>query len=370
MGDEGLFMKKMALMFILLLCASCGTIEPPVKSKAPYPVDFPEKEAVERPEADYETLSTPTGEKTDVKASELNSRLQEIIADSPLRTKDKIFADEKTKIDGTQDFSFDFYDADIVEVVRVFMELLGQDYIIHSDVSGRVSLSVNDRFNPEQLLDLLAGVLRMNNMAMIKTDNVWEILPQSNVSRHLSGDKIIFPDSGRLPVRGQIIQGFRLQFIAASEMINILKPYLSQSAQLYAHESKGVLLVCDFPHSLERAADLVALFDESVFADVKAKVFPLTYIDAEEAAEQLENITEKFGLDKSEVSPRSRVSFLALERLNMVLAVTRNEQVLDFVQTWVEGLDRELPEILPGTTAKIFLSTMRNTETPEPSWNH
>jgi general secretion pathway protein D len=131
-------------------------------------------------------------------------------------------------------------------------------------------------------------------------------------------------------------------------MINILKPYLSQSAQVYAHESKGVLLVCDFPHSLERVSDLIALFDESVFADVKARVFPLQYINAEDAVEQLKNIAEQFGLDKSEISARSRISFLALERLNMVLAVTRNDQVLDFVEAWVDGLDRQLPEAIVG----------------------
>ncbi len=341
-------MKKIVVLLFFIFCTSCATMEPPIKSRAHDPVDLPEKMRPVAPEVDYEPIVDPATPKIDVKASELNLRLQEIIADSPIRSRGDVFADKPRDLDGTQQISFNFYDADLVEVIRVFMNLMEEDYIIHPDVSGRVSLSVNDNFNSEQLFDLLAGVLNMNNMAMINPNKIWEILPQANVPRHISSDKILFPDSSELPTRGQVIKGFRLKFIAASEMINILKPYLSQSAQVYAHESKGVLLVCDFPHSLERVSDLIALFDESVFADVKARVFPLQYINAVDAVEQLKNIAEQFGLDRSEISARSRISFLALERLNMVLAVTRNDHVLDFVEAWVDGLDRQLPETIVG----------------------
>lgn len=339
-------MKKIALLLIFFLCSSCAGMETG-KSRAPFQIDVPRKEAGD-PETRPEMVKEEDRPGLDLEAAALNIRLQQIIQDSPLRSRTDLFARDVVDPDKTQDMSFSFYAADLVEVIRVFMKLLEQDYMIHPEVSGRVSLFVEGNFNEEQLLDLLAGVLRMNNMAMIRTADVWEILPQSKVSRHIAQDRIIFPDSDQTPRRGQIIQGFKLNFIAASEMINILMPYLSQSAQIYAHEAKGVLLVSDYPHSLEKAADLVALFDESVFADVLAKVFPLTHINAEEAADQLKNISEKFGLDRSDLGPRGRVSFLPLERLNMVLVVTRNAQVLEFAEAWVESLDRKLPLSIAG----------------------
>jgi general secretion pathway protein D len=342
-------MKKILILLLFFFCTSCAALEPSMKSRAPYAVDVPEKEAPAYEDTTPAAVADDKPARIKTEAGQLNARLEQIIADSPLRSREDLFSPGPRDADPTQNISFSFYDAELIEVIRVFMKLLEQDYLIHPEVSGRVSLFVDDDFNADQLLDLLDGVLRVNNMSMIRTgDDVLEFLPQSKVPRHITQDRIIFPDTDALPGRGQVIQGFRLNFIAASEMVNILMPYLSQSAQVYAHESKGVLLVSDYPHSLEKVSDLVALFDESVFADVKARVFPLEYVNAEEAAEQLKSIAEKFGLERSDVGPRSRVSFLPLERLNMVLAVTRSEQVLDFVQVWVENLDQELPESITG----------------------
>lgn len=337
-------MKKLGIFLLFMFCVSCAGMDAGKRTGLPYQVDIPKKQEQEKETEAAVAEEPPEAKVYDTEAQRLNSRLQEIIADSPLRGQDDVFVHDQGDPGEARDMSFNFYDADLVEVVRVFMELLEQDYMIHPEVSGRVSLFVDDNFNSEQLLDLLSGVLRVNNMAMIKSDNVWEILPQSNVPRHISDDRIIFPESDETPRRGQIIQGFRLNYIAASEMINILMPYLSQNAQLYAHEAQGVLLVSDYPHSLEKVSELVSLFDESIFADVKARVFPLRYIDAEEAAEQLTNISEKFGLERTDLGPRAKVSFLPLERLNMVLAVTRNTQVLEFVDAWVDTLDAEIPD--------------------------
>ena len=340
-------MKKLAILLLLVFVSGCATLDP-TSRRTSESVGIPGKERGVIFEPIPETAVTEPSSKTDTEAEKLNRRLNQIISDSPVSTRQQIFTDTMLEEGEDQDVSFSFYDADLVEVIRVFMQLLEEDYMVHPDVSGRVNLFVKDTFNEEQLVDLLMGVLRVNNVAMMKSDATWEFLPQSKVPRHISADRIIIPDTDEHPKRGQIIQGFRLNFIAASEMINIIEPYLSQSAQVYAHESKGVLLVSDFPHALERVSELIAVFDESIFADIKAKVFPLQYINAEDAAEQLEDISKEFGLEMDDVGRQSRVSFLPLERLNMVLTVTRNEQVLDFVEAWIEGLDQEVPDHIIG----------------------
>ncbi|MFW5730444.1 MAG: type II secretion system secretin GspD [Desulfonatronovibrionaceae bacterium] len=341
-------MKKFGILILFLFCTSCAGMNAGGKKEDFFQVDIPEK-SERKGVAQTEQVQEIREESRSYDAGELNDRLQEIISESSLAHDKGVYQPDEAEDGDKKDLSFSFYDADLVEVIRVFMKLLEEDYMVHPDVSGRVSLFVEDNFTPEQLMDLLSGVLMMNGMAMVKKDKVWEIMPQSKVPRFVGREEIIAPDADKTPGRGQIIQGYRLEFIAASEMINILKPYLSQNAQVYAHESKGVMLVSDYPHNLEKITELVNLFDESVFADVQARVFPLRYIDAEKAAEQLEGIAGNFGLENQEVGPRARVSFMALERLNMVLAVTRSSQVMEFVSTWVEGLDQELPESMTGT---------------------
>ena len=337
-------MKKTVLLLLLFFCAGCATIDRSPQRTPERSVEIPQKAAVHHQETIPEQMSCETGSNNKSEAELLNDRLRKIISESRLNAGSNIYPLNPDDGKDAQDVSFSFHDADLEEVIKVFMMLLEEDYMIHPNVRGRVSLFVNDLFNAEQLLDLLSGVLRVNNVAMIRSDNVWKFMPQDNAPRHISRDQIISPDNDELPRRGQIIKAFRLDFITASEMVNIIRPYLSQKARIYGHESRGVLLVSDFPHALERAAELISLFDKSVFADVKARVFPLRHIGAEEASEKLENIAGRFGLEHDEAGRQSRVSFLPLERMNMVLAVARNKQVLDFVEAWIEGLDQEIPE--------------------------
>ncbi len=337
-------MKKTVLLLLLFFCAGCATIDRSPQRTPERSVEIPQKAAVHHQETVPEQVSDETGSNNKSEAEVLNDRLRKIISESRLNSGSNIYSLNSEDEKDAQDVSFSFHDADLEEVIKVFMMLLEEDYMIHPNVSGRVSLFVNDLFNAEQLLDLLSGVLRVNNVAMIRSDNVWKFMPQDNAPRHISRDQIISPDNDELPRRGQIIKAFRLDFITASEMVNIIRPYLSQKARIYGNESRGVLLVSDYPHALERVAELIFLFDESVFADVKAKVFPLRHIGAEEASEKLENIAGRFGLEHDEAGRQSRVSFLPLERMNMVLAVARNKQVLNFVEAWIEGLDQEIPE--------------------------
>ncbi|MFW6005636.1 MAG: hypothetical protein ACOCPN_04070, partial [Desulfonatronovibrionaceae bacterium] len=231
-------MKKFGILILFLFCTSCAGMNAGGKKEDFFQVDIPEK-SERKGVAQTEQVQEIREESRSYDAGELNDRLQEIISESSLAHDKGVYQPDEAEDGDKKDLSFSFYDADLVEVIRVFMKLLEEDYMVHPDVSGRVSLFVEDNFTPEQLMDLLSGVLMMNGMAMVKKDKVWEIMPQSKVPRFVGREEIIAPDADKTPGRGQIIQGYRLEFIAASEMINILKPYLSQNAQVYAHESKG-----------------------------------------------------------------------------------------------------------------------------------
>ena len=260
-------------------------------------------------------------------------------------------------ISGKKEVSFNFYDADLVEVVRVFMDLIGGNYIFHPDVGGRVSLSVDDTFTDDQLVDLLKGVLRINNMTMLKNqEEVWEIMPMSEASIQSSGERILLAPAKKGQKRGQIIQVFSLQYVAATELIKIIKPYLSKNASVYAHDAQGVLLICDYPHVLDKVEQLRTMFDESVFADVQARVYTLKYAQSEEAVKELRKVAKEFGLGQDQGGPSRRVGFVSLTRTNTVVAVARDPQIMEFVDAWVEELDKKVPSSLSGQeSSDIFV---------------
>ncbi len=354
-------LKIASILAVVLLFSACAHLESDVEDKAPVPENFQDMERSERdgdksdrdgPQVgDEGKNATAVLEQVEAQNRQFNERINSIMSESgPERLEPETQQkDDKESASGKQEVSFNFYDADLVEVVRVFMDLIDGDYVFHPDISGQVSLSVDDEFTDEQLVDLLQGVLRINNMTMMENQKgVWEIMPMSEASSQSSSERIFLDPNKEGQKRGQIIQVIKLRYIAATELIKIIKPYLSQNATIYAHDAKGVLLICDYPHVLDKVDQLAGMFDESVFADVLAKVYTLKYAQADEAVEELQKVAKKFGLSEDQGGPNRRVGFVPLARTNTVVAVTRNEQVMEFVDAWVDELDKKVPSALSG----------------------
>ncbi len=341
-------------MFLGLL-ASCATIAPAPHQQVPKPgslVDIKPEADDLRPQVIVEDAGIVRPDSAEIlrqleaQNREFNTRIKDVIDRAPHRQAESVPPLAEKALGEAQPLSMNFYDADLVEVIRLFMSLLDADYILHPQVSGRVSLSVSDSYRPDQIQDLLEGILRINGMAMVLTDGVWEIMPVGRVPSQISRGRFYFPEDGISVRRGQAIQGLRLHFIPASEMATIIKPYLSENAQIYAHDANGVMLVSDFPHNLVKATQLIEVFDESVFAGVHTATYTLTFVQAEDAARELEEVAKSFGLGGENTGIRSRVSFLPLARLNILLVLARDPMVLEFVDVWVSELDRELPQYI------------------------
>ncbi len=337
-----------------LFCSSCSLLDPTMQDRAPAAVTLQGKI---KPQ---ELAEAPTGLfSEEERQAQVQQLLQELDEGNRLfnqKIRQALMAGEPRQIPEQSssatwsgdllEVSFNFYDADLVEVVRLFMHLLGDNYTLHPGVGGRVSLSVEDAFNRDQLLELLEGVLRIHGAGLIRTGAFWEILPQSEIPSHVGADRLVLFDDGLSPIRGQIIRGFRLFFISAEEMTNIIAPYLSKGAQVYAEERRGVLLVSDFPHILNKVASLVEVFDESVFADIKANVYALRHVNAVDAVQELEEAAKAFGLNAEKGGTHARVSFLPLERTNTLIVLARDGQVLELMDAWIAELDKEIPQVL------------------------
>jgi len=244
---------------------------------------------------------------------------------------------------GLQKISFDFYNTDILDVIQLFMKLLGVNYNLYPGLSGKISLHVEDEFSREQIEALLLGLLRMYDIAVLKEDSVWNFMPLANLPQKLSAGDIAVGEYHE-PARGQVIQAFRIRFIKAAELMKVVQPYLSKGAMLYQDDVQGILLVCDFPHVLAKIQALIPLFDVSVFADVTMKAYTLKYATAEDVVKEMNGLVKEFGLSNG--GPHSKISFLGFNRLNKLLVAAKDPQLFAFADAWVAEMDQEIPQLL------------------------
>ena len=151
----------------------------------------------------------------------------------------------------TTPVSFDFFDADLADVVRLFMELLKENYSLDSKVAGKVALHVHADMSRDEIWELFRGVLRMQGAVATLDNGVWRIVPLGDAPATVDVNGIVFDEDGARK-RGQSVQVFKLDFLPVSEFSNVVKPYLSPGSMVYGHEQTGIMLVSDFPHTLRK----------------------------------------------------------------------------------------------------------------------
>ncbi|WP_321531243.1 type II secretion system secretin GspD [uncultured Desulfuromonas sp.] len=266
------------------------------------------------------------------------------------------------RVTGRQEIACHFDNADLLEVVRLFMqEYLNADFLIYPGVEGSVTMEVERSMTMDEIRHLLDGVLQINRMTMFYQDDRWHIMPLEEAPIALGQERLLLPGADHV-VRGQIIQAYTLRYITASELVKVIAPYLTKGAQVYAHESSGVLLVCDYPHVQAKIDKLIQLFDVGPFAGTHMKVFWPQYVLADELVKELDALAESVSLAAgTDTSANSSLSFVAMPRLNLLLAMSRDSESLEFVDLWVNELDREIPTVLQQNQEEgIYIYSVKN----------
>ena len=365
------WLRSLFMVFCGFLIVSCSMLRPAVHEDALPPGGLlqgrPSPTQVSKAAAESRETVAPVvdeGEellrKLGRQEQDLNLRLKKFSTGAVSSTVGAE-AQIKAQVKGREMVSLNFDDADLLEVLRLFMEILEESYTIYQGVGGKVTLEVNAELNRDEIFELLRGVLRMNGAVMVQRGPLWEVMPQAALPAAAEAGELLLPGDPE-NVRGRVIRAFRLQYLPGAQFVNIIKPYLSKGAQVYVHEPSGVLLVSDYSHVLAKVSRLLLLFDVSVLAGLEQKVYLVRYVNAEDMVKELEKLIGAYGLAPGKgTNLNSSLSFLALPRINMILALSRDLVALALVDEWVAELDQEVLVLAQDSMVEdIFVHYIQN----------
>jgi type IV pilus assembly protein PilQ len=168
--------------------------------------------------------------------------------------------------------NFDFEDADLRAVLRVFANESGLNMIIDPQVSGRVNVLLND-VPWDQALD---QILRSNKLGYTVEGNILRIAPlgvlaeEQAAQQKLSEAKAL---AGELEVRT-----FPLSYAKGDALSPVLtKSALSARGQIQVDTRTNTLIITDLPDRLGTAQGLIAMLDKpQPQVEVEARVVQTT----------------------------------------------------------------------------------------------
>ncbi len=368
-----LFFNVVILSLGVCLLVSCTFLRPSVRTEAlppggllqarPSPSQVDRANGKSEPATPEEVASNDDHkllEKLDRQEQEFNRRLKKF-STGVVGPQAAAGARIKKEIKGRELVSLNFDDADLIEVIRMFMDILKENYSIRPGVGGKVTMEVSAELNRDEIFDVLRGVLTMNGVAMVRRGPIWDIMPQSQLPAAAEAGELLLPGDRNSSKRGKVIRAYRLRYLPGSQFVNIVKPYLSKGAQVYVHEPSGILLISDYSHVLAKVARLKLLFDVSVLAGLEQKVYILKFVNADDMVKDLQKLAAIYGLSGKGASVNAMVNFLALPRANIVLALSRSAESIALVDEWVAELDREMPVLAEDSASEdIFVHYIQN----------
>lgn len=253
---------------------------------------------------------------------------------------------------GDEAVVLNFEGADIREVIHSLATALGISYSIDPRVQGQVTIRTTGRIARRDLFPLFHQILRSNGIAATKVGDVYQIAPVGEAKTRAG---LARSAAEQRSARGEdrfVIELLRVEHLAAEEMAKVLQPFISPGGDVIAYPRGNLVIISDLASSVERLKELVRMFDVDTFRDLHAEVYRIEHANVEDLGEELKGILEPYGVTPKSATERG-VFVIPLGRLNSIVVVAFNTEVLAEVRKWIKVLDVP-PEKGGGRTVHVY----------------
>jgi general secretion pathway protein D len=242
---------------------------------------------------------------------------------------------------------FNFDNADIYEVIRVMAEIMKINYLIDPRVKGTVNIHTTGQLPGDEVFPIFQSILRLSGATAVKKDGLYEIVPLSDAKKTYVPPTTVRGGTRVASEEKYTIQIVSLKYIPVAEASKLLKPFLSDGADIVEHPPHNILIISDVASNIKKSLDILALFDIDIFTDTRVRIYPVMNADVTEVAKEMERIFTSF-----EVSTKSGrgvgITFTPITRINSLLVVSSIPNIFEKVEGWLRELDK-----IPGEGSKV-----------------
>ncbi len=231
-----------------------------------------------------------------------------------------------------------FEGADIREVIHSLATALGINYIIDPRVQGQVTIRTTGKIARRDLFPLFYQILRSSGIAAVKVGEVYQIAP---VGEAKTKSALVTSSAARREAAAEdafVIELVKIEHLAAEEMAKVLQPFISPGGDVIAYPRGNLVIITDLASNVTRLKELVRAFDTDTFRDLHTRVFRIEHANVEDLGEELKGVLAPYGVTPKTAEERG-VFIVPLSRLNALVVVSFNPEVLAQLERWIQILD-------------------------------
>ncbi|MDD5758554.1 MAG: type II secretion system secretin GspD [Desulfobulbaceae bacterium] len=249
-----------------------------------------------------------------------------------------------------------FDNADIYEVIQVIAETLELSYIIDPQVKGTVNIKSGQKIPKSELFVVFKKLLNINGLDIRDEGKHYYIFVAAKPSSLAIFDK---GQADQLKPSSKVVtQVLPVMHISSAEAQKLVEPYLSQQAVIYNLADQNTLVITDFEGQIVDALTILARLDVSSLSSMRIKVVRVEQAPLFDLRDELKEVLVALKINKKDYEG---VQLVALERVNSIMLIGYNEELVQTAVKWVEELDRAPT----GGRDSIYIYNVRNSVASE-----
>ncbi|MCT4641991.1 MAG: type II secretion system secretin GspD [Bacteriovoracaceae bacterium] len=214
--------------------------------------------------------------------------------------------------------SFDFPDADIMEVTKHMQKLTGLNLILDNNVKGKVSISAPNPITVGDAWRAYLAALNMVNLTIVKTGAFYKIMQVRDI-RYVPTK--IYTGSYTPDTEQHVMKIISLKNVDANEISRNFRPFMSRYGRIIDMKQTNTVIISDTGANISRLEKLIKFLDVPGHEE-SLQIIPVENTSAQEIAKLLDDILK--GSSSSSRSSSSRTSSRASSRFSSSSSKNKN----------------------------------------------
>lgn len=287
----------------------------------------------ESPESDTQRI-----EPVEVTAPEVENTTAPLVMVEMPALKDSLLSDEMISLNLGQ--------VDIIQVIELVSDATGINFVWDDTISGTISVNSPTEIRMDQLYSFLESLLELKGYTAVASGDLVKIVRRSQAVRENLQVRI-GADPETIPLTDTLItQIIPLRYADVAEVAAIIKPRLSDGAQMDANSRTQKIIITDSSANIHHITRIIAQLDLPD-AQAQTEVIPLKYASAQVLSKQITQILQQQSTNPAARGnpanrPETTQKIQANDRINSLI-VTAKPKDLHLIRDMVARLDIEKP---------------------------
>lgn len=185
--------------------------------------------------------------------------------------------------------SFDYPNADILDVVKAVSELTGKNFIVDPQVRGKITIIAPSQITVAEAYKAFLSALAINGYTVVPSGNFLKVKSARNAQRDsietYSGN--YYPDADQM-----ITRIIKLKYISADEVNKNLRILPSKDGEMVPYPPTNSIIISDYGSNIDRVMKIIEQLDVPGFEE-RLEVIRMKFAAAKTMADLINQIINK-----------------------------------------------------------------------------